>query len=230
MTSIRPGDRAMTVPLIYAHPFSSYSQKVFMAFYEKGVPFELRLLSPENPSAIEERHALWPLDRFPVLRTGEATIVESTIIIEWLDRHHPGDPRLIPGDTDKALDVRMLDRIFDNYVMTPMMTMVFDRLRPEDARDPYGVARAREMLDKAYHWLDARMASRSWAAAETFSLADCAAAPALFYADWVHPFDQHLALMAYFRRLLARPSFARCVDDARPSRHLFPGGAPARDW
>jgi glutathione S-transferase len=230
MTSIRPDDRTVTTHILYAHPFSSYSQKAFMAFYEKGVPFELRLLSPDNPSAIEERHALWPLDRFPVLRADEATVVESTIIIEWLDQRHPAAPRLIPTDAEAALEVRTLDRIFDNYVMTPMMTVVFDRLRPEDARDPYGVSRARELLDKAYGWLDARMASRSWAAAEAFSLADCAAAPALFYADWVHPFDRYPALMAYFRRLLARPSFARCVDDARPSRHLFPGGAPARDW
>jgi glutathione S-transferase len=126
--------------------------------------------------------------------------------------------------------VRMLDRIFDNYVMTPMMTIVFDRLRPEDARDPYSVASAREALDKAYGWLDGRMAGGTWAAGERFTLADCAAAPALFYADWVHPFDERGALMAYFRRLLTRPSFRRCVDDARPSRHLFPGGAPVRDW
>jgi glutathione S-transferase len=220
----------MTVPALYAHPFSSYSQKVFIAFYEKGVPFELRLLSPDNPDAIKERHTLWPVDRFPVLRLDDRTIVESTIIIEWLDRQHPTNPRLMPEAPDAALEVRMLDRIFDNYVMTPMMTMVFDRLRPEDARDAYGVARAREVLDKAYGWLDARMATRTWAAAEAFSLADCAAAPALFYADWVHPFTERAALTAYFRRLLARPSFARCVDDARPSRHLFPGGAPARDW
>jgi glutathione S-transferase len=220
----------MNAPALYAHPFSSYSQKVFMAFYEKAVPFELRLLTPENPAASEERHALWPLDRFPVLHAGGKTIVESTIIIEWLERQHPTDPTLVPDEPDAALEVRMLDRIFDNYVMTPMMTIVFDRLRPEDARDPYGVARARETLDKAYEWLDVRFATRTWAAAEMFSLADCAAAPALFYADWVHPFSERAWLMSYFRRLLARQSFARCVDDARPARHLFPGGAPLRDW
>ena len=133
-------------------------------------------------------------------------------------------------ELDAALEVRTLDRIFDNYVMTPMMTIVFDRMRPEDTRDSLGVSYAREMLDKAYGWLDARMATLTWAAAEVFSLADCAAAPALFYADWVRPFTERAGLMAYFRRLLARPSFARCVDDARPSRHLFPGGAPIRDW
>lgn len=220
----------MTRPTLYAHPFSSYSQKVFIAFYEKGVPFELRLLSPDNPEAMKEHHALWPVDKFPVLRTDDKTIVESTIIIEWLDRQHFTSPRLIPEEPDAALEVRTLDRIFDNYVMTPMMTIVFDRIRPEDTRDSLGVSHARELLDKAYAWLDARMATRTWAAAEVFSLADCAAAPALFYADWVHPFTERAGLMAYFRRLLARPSFARCVDDARPSRHLFPGGAPVRDW
>jgi glutathione S-transferase len=120
----------------------------------------------------------------------------------------------------------MLDRIFDNYVMTPMMTIVFDRTWPEHARDPHEVQQAHDMLDKACRWLDDRMASREWAAAERFSLADCAAAPALFYADWVHSIDRHPALMAYLRRLRARPSFARCVEDARPSRALFPGGAP----
>jgi len=220
----------MTAPALCAHPFSSYSQKVSIAFYEKGAPFELRLLSPDNPDAIKERHDLWPVDRFPVLHAGDNTIVESTIIIEWLDRQHPTDPRLIPEAPNAALEVRMLDRIFDNYVMTPMMTIVFDRLGFEDARDTYGVTRARETLDKAYGWLDARMATRTWAAAQAFSLADCAAAPALFYADWVHPFTERAGLVAYFRRLLARPSFARCVDDARPCRHLFPGGAPVRDW
>lgn len=223
-------EAAITMPALYAHPFSSYSQKVFMAFYEKGVSFELRVLSQDNPAEVKEHQASWPIGRFPVLQTGERIIVESTIIIEWLDRQHPIHPKLIPADRDAALEARMLDRIFDNYVMTPMMTIVFDRLRPEGARDPYGVARARELLDRAYGWLDMRMARRTWAAAETLTLADCAAAPALFYADWVHPFNEHAALMAYFRRLQARPSFARCIDDARPSRHLFPGGAPDRDW
>jgi len=211
---------------LYAHPFSSYSQKVFIAFYEKGVPFNLRLLSPENPAAIAERHAYWPIDRFPVLRADGKTVVESTIIIEWLDQRYPGAEPLIPGDPDAALEVRTLDRIFDNYIMTPMMSMVFDRIRPEDKRDPYGVQQAHEQLDKACRWLDERMASREWAAAGRFSLADCAAAPALFYADWVHPLGEYRSLAAYLRRLRNRPSFARCVEDARPSRALFPGGVP----
>jgi glutathione S-transferase len=219
-------DTAMSAAALYAHPFSAYSQKVFIAFYEKDIPFDLRLLSPENPTAIAERHALWPIDRFPVLRADGQTIVESTIIIEWLDRRHPDPAPLIPAAFEAALEVRTLDRIFDNYVMTPVMTIVFDRILPETERDPHGVARAHALLDKACGWLDDRMASREWAAADQFSLADCAAAPALFYADWVHPLDRHAALARYLRRLRARPSFARCVADARPFRPLFPGGAP----
>jgi glutathione S-transferase len=138
--------------------------------------------------------------------------------------------RLIPEDAPAALEVRMMDRIFDNYVSTPQARIVFDAIRPADARDPFGVAEARAMLDTAYRWLDQAMAGRQWAAGASFSLADCAAAPALFYADWTHPIGQELGnLRSYRRRLLARPSFARAVDEARPYRPLFPLGAPDRD-
>jgi glutathione S-transferase len=216
----------MTSPIIYAHPFSSYCQKAFTVFYEKGVPFTLRLLSPDNPDNVAEHRALWPLARFPVLQAGEQTVLESTVIIEWLDQRHPEPARLIPPEPDAALEVRMLDRIFDNYVMTPMMTIVGDRMRPEGAHDAHGVERAHATLDSALRWLDARMSARDWAAADRFSLADCAAAPSLFYADWVHPLDGYASVARYLRRLRERPSFARCVEDARPARALFPGGAP----
>lgn len=211
---------------LYAHPFSSYCQKVFIAFYEKNVPFDLRLLSSENPKAGEELKAMWPLERFPVLVADGKTLLETTVIIEWLDQRFPWTTRLIPSDPDQALEVRMYDRIFDNYVMTPMQKIVLDRIRPEDAHDDYGVGQARAMLDKAYGWLDARMATREWAAANAFTLADCAAAPALFYANWVHPFDEHTNLMAYYARLRARPSMMRAIDGGRPYRHFFPGGVP----
>ncbi|HYZ21012.1 MAG TPA: glutathione S-transferase family protein, partial [Rhodopila sp.] len=162
----------MSTPVLYAHPFSSYSQKALIAFYEKNAPFELRVLSSDNETAIAEKNALWPVGKFPVLRVDGKTLVESTVIIEWLDRQAAGGERLIPDDPDVALEVRMLDRIFDNYVMTPMMAIVFDRLRPEGAHDTLGVGMARELLDKSLAWLDGRMASREWAAAEWFSLAD----------------------------------------------------------
>jgi glutathione S-transferase len=211
---------------LYAHPFSSYCQKAFVAFYEKNVPFDLQLLSSENPKAGEELKALWPLERFPVLVADGKTLLETTVIIEWLDQRFPWTTRLIPADPDQALEVRMYDRIFDNYVMTPMQDIVFDRIRPEDAHDDYGTGQARAMLDKAYGWLDARMATREWAAANAFTLADCAAAPALFYGNWAHPFDEHKNLMAYFERLRARPSVTRAIDGGRPYRHFFPGGVP----
>ena len=216
----------MPVPVLYAHPFSSYCQKVLTALYEKGAAFELRLLSPEDPAAGAELRALWPLERFPVLVADGRTLLESSIIIEWLDQRFSESPRLIPPGPDDALTARMLDRIFDHYVMTPMQAIVLDRIRPEAARDAYGVAQARALLDRAYGWLDGQLATRPWAAGDGFTLADCAAAPALFYADWVHQLADYTHLAAYLRRLRARPSFARAVDEARPYRHLFPGGAP----
>jgi glutathione S-transferase len=156
--------------------------------------------------------------------------VEASIIIEHLGLAHPGPVRLVPEEPRAALDVRMMDRFFDNYVMTPMQKIVTDSLRAAAARDRQGVAQARELLDTAYRWLDETMRSREWAASGTFSLADCAAAPALFYADWAHPIDETFsAVRAYRRRLLARPSVARAVDEARPYRPLFPLGAPDRD-
>jgi glutathione S-transferase len=137
---------------------------------------------------------------------------------------------LIPPDPDLALEARMLDRFFDNYVMTPQGKFVFDVLRPPADRDPYGVSEARKVLDTSYAWLDERMQRRTWAIGEDFTLADCAAAPSLFYADWTHPIPENFeSLISYRKRLLERPSFARAVDEARPFRHYFPLGAPDRD-
>jgi glutathione S-transferase len=215
---------------LYAHPFSSYCQKVLIAFYENATPFTLKLLSSDTLENGKEFAALWPIQHMPLLRDGELSVMESTIIIEHLQLSHPGPVRLLPGDPVKALRTRFMDRVFDNHVMTPVQRIVFDRIRPPEERDAFGVADARARLDKSYAWLDREIAPRSWAAGEDFGLADCAAAPSLFYADWVHPIPpEHDRLRAYRERLLERPSFARCVDDARPYRHLFPGGAPDRD-
>lgn len=215
---------------LYAHPFSSYCQKVLTAFYENGTPFEYRLLAAGDAQIAAEHAALWPIKKMPVLVDGGRTLPEATIIIEYLGLHHPGPVRLIPEDPHAALEVRFMDRFFDNYVMTPMQKIVFDRLRPEGSRDPAGVADAHTMLDTAYGWLEKTMNGRAWAAGDVFSLADCAAAPSLFYADWVHPIGEaHANVRAYRQRLLARPSFARAVDEARPYRHYFPLGAPDRD-
>ncbi|MGY0798877.1 glutathione S-transferase family protein [Lysobacter sp. A286] len=215
-------------PRLYAHPFSSYCQKALIALYENQTPFDYRNL--EDAQANEELAALWPMRRFPVLIDGERTVIEATCIIEYLDLHYPGPVRLIPADPDTALQVRMLDRFFDNYISTPQQKFVIDRLRPEAERDPRGVNDARAMLETAYAWLDRHMATREWAVGEAFSLADCGAAPFLFYADWTHPIAPGFAhVRAYRERLLARPSFKRAVDEARPYRAYFPLGAPDRD-
>jgi len=215
---------------LYFHPFSSYSQKALIAFYENAVPFEARVLDGPGSPAWQEWIALWPLKRFPVLVDGERTIVEASCIVEYIGLKTPGPVALLPDDPNEALDVRMMDRFFDNYVSTPQQKIVFDALRPEQGRDPYGVKDARAMLDTAYAWLDKAMQDREWATGDRFTLADCAAAPFLFYADWSHPIgDAYPNVNAYRRRLLARPSFARAVDEARPYRKLFPLGAPDRD-
>jgi glutathione S-transferase len=215
---------------LFFHPFSSYSQKALIALYENATPFTPRTLSPDDPATGAEFADHWPIRRFPILVDGERTILEATTVIEYLDVAHPGPVRLIPQDAQAAIDVRMMDRVFDNYVSTPQQRVVYDALRPAAVRDAHGVAEARAMLEKVYEWLDARMATREWAAAGQFSLADCAAAPSLFYADWTHPIAERFAhLRAYRARLLARPSFARAVDEARPFRPYFPLGAPDRD-
>lgn len=215
---------------LYAHPFSSYCQKVLIALYENATPFELRLLAFGDEEAGVELEALWPLKRMPMLVDERRTIVEATIIIEHLALHHPGAVPLIPEDPVIALEVRMLDRIFDNYVMTPMQRIVFDVIRAPEDRHPPTVAEARALLDTAYRWLDDTLPRGEWAVGGAFSLADCAAAPSLFYADWVHPIGESLEnLRAYRARLLARPSFARAVDEGRPYRQFFPPGAPDRD-
>jgi glutathione S-transferase len=217
----------MTLTL-YAHPFSSYCQKVLIALYENRTPFALRMLGEAEADA--EHAALWPLKRMPVLVDDGETVLESSIIIEHLGLHHPGPARLLPEDPRAALGVRLMDRFFDNYVMTPMQRIVFDSFRPAESHDRHGVAEARVLLETAYRWLDGKMAGREWAAGDGFSLADCAAAPALFYADWTHEIADGFAnVRAYRRRLLARPSFARAVEEARPYRPLFPLGAPDRD-
>lgn len=213
---------------LLAHPFSSYCWKVLIALHEGATPFSLRLV--EDAAGWAELEALWPLRKFPVLRDDDATIAESSIIVEHLARRHPGMAALLPADADAALTVRFMDRCFDNHVMTPMQKLVGDRMRAEGEHDPTGVAQARKALDMAYAWLETRLAADAWAAGPGFTLADCAGAPALFYADWVHPLGERFPrVRAYRERVLARPSVARVVEAARPYRHFFPGGAPDRD-
>jgi glutathione S-transferase len=214
--------------LLYAHPFSSYCQKVLTGLYENDTPFTYRNM--EEPGAGEELAVLWPMKRFPVLVDDNQAVIESSVILEHLDLYHPGSTALIPPDAKAAQEARFMDRFFDIYVHTPTQKLVGDRLRPEDGRDPFGVTEAKAALDRAYGWLENQLVGRTWAAGEAFTLADCAAAPALFYSDWSHKIGpQFSGLLAYRARLLARPSFARAVDEARPYRAYFPLGAPDRD-
>ncbi|MGJ3649418.1 glutathione S-transferase family protein [Sphingomonas sp. GlSt437] len=216
---------------LFGHPFSSYTWKALIALYENDTPFTFRRLGPDQPETSAEFHRRWPIAKFPLLVDGDRQVMEATAIVEYLDAIHPGPVRLIPADPRLAVEVRMMDRIFDNYVMAPMQAPVADALRPADAnRDPHGVARARDGLHRSYAWLDEALAGRHWACGDAFTLADCAAAPALFYADWVEPIPgDYGVLKSYRARLLARPSVARVVDEARPYRAFFPLGAPDRD-
>ena len=215
---------------IYGHLFSSYTQKALTALYENDTPFDFLELSPEHPDIQADFAQRWPIGRFQLLVEGERQVMEATSIIEYLDLHHPGRTRFIPGDADAAIEARMMDRFFDNYIHGPLQKIVFNQIRPEDQRDPYGVDEACKMLETAYAWLDGRMTDREWAAGDSFGLADCAAAPALFYADWTHGIDSRFSnVRAYRARLLSRPSFARCVEGGRPYRSFFPLGAPDRD-
>lgn len=215
---------------LYAHPFSSYCQKALIALYEYALDFELRMIAPEEPDNMKRLSEMWPFRRFPVLVDDGKPVREASIIIEHLTIHHATRDRLIPADPAEALEVRFWDRFFDNYIATPQQKPVIDAMRAEGERDPAGVADALRMLETAYSFLDRHMAGREWVAGERFTMADCAAAPQLFYADWTHPIDRELRnVIAYRERLNARPSFARCIEAARPYRDFFPLGAPDRD-
>lgn len=215
---------------LYGHPFSSYTQKVLVALYENGTPFELRCLAPDAPQHVAAWLERWPLRQFPLLVDGQRQVAESSIIIEHLQIAHPGPVRLLPADPAAALAVRFLDRFFDLHVMAAVQLAVEAAIGRLPLRREDGLAVAAERLERAYAWLEGSLAGRTWAAGEDFTLADCAAAPALFYADWTHPIAAtYPVLRAYRARLLARASFARAVEEARPFRGLFPLGAPARD-
>jgi glutathione S-transferase len=215
---------------LYGHPFSSYTQKVLIALYENDLPFEFRSLGPDTPEHAAAWLARWPLRKFPLLVDGDRNVVETSIIIEYLQLTHPGPVALLPADPMAALDVRFMDRFFDLHVMTPVQHAVSGALTGDPVKRADGLASATEKLDRAYAWLDERLAGKTWAAGDAFTLADCAAAPSLFYADWTHPIpSSYPVLRAYRARLLERPSFARAVDEARPYRPLFPLGAPDRD-
>lgn len=207
---------------LHFHPLSSYCQKVLIALYERGLPFETQLVNLGDAAARAAFLDLWPTGKMPLLVDDGRAVPETSIIIEYLERHR-GGPSLLPGSVDGDLEARLWDRLFDCYVMTPMQAIVADRLRAAAERDPLAVPQAQATLAMAYSLIDRHMAGRPWAAGERFSLADCAAAPALFYASTVVPFaPQHHNLATYFERLVERPSVARTLAEARPFFKYYP--------
>jgi len=210
---------------LYFHPFSSFCQKVLVALYENDTPFEPHIVDLADETSSADFKTIWPIGKFPVLRddTKDRTIPESSIIIEYLALHYPGRAQLVPTDADLAWRTRLRDRFYDLYVNVPMQKIVTDRLRPEGKHDPHGVEQASKLLQTAIGMIDQEMEGASWAMGDTFTMADCAAAPALFYANEVMPFGRtHENAARYLDRLMERPSFARAVEEARPYRALFP--------
>jgi glutathione S-transferase len=214
----------MSLTLHY-HPLSSFCWKALIALYENDTSFEPRLVDLGNETERAALLKLWPIGKFPVLRDDakDRTIPESSIIIEYLDNHYPGRTRFIPADPKLALQTRLRDRFYDLYVHLSVQKIVGDRLRLEGKKDPHGVEEAKARIQSCYGMIDKEVAAKTWAMGEAFSLADCAASPALFYASKVVPFgDTHKNVTAYFDRLKARPSFARVIKEAEPYFAMFP--------
>lgn len=217
---------------LYLHPLASFCHKVLIALYENATPFTPRIVDLGDEKDAAEFKALWPTGKIPLLHDSDAdrVIPETSVMIEYVSQRFPGPVALIPDDPDAALDVRLWDRFYDLYVQVPMQKIVVDRIRPPGQNDPYGVAEARTTLGVAYRMIEERMASRTWAAGEVFTMADCAAAPALFFAGRVEPFPADCtALARYTARLLARPSCARAFAEAKPYMRFFPYYDEARD-
>ena len=213
---------------LYYHPLSSFCQKALIALYENAVPFEPVLVDLGDEKSSAAMRSLWPVGKFPVLRdeARERTIAEASVIIEYLDIHHAGARKLVPADAEHALQARMWDRFFDLYVHVQMQKIVGDRLRPEDARDAFGVEQAKATIEKSYAIADEAMKGKTWAMGAAYGLVDCAASPALFYANCIVPIVPIGRMMpnltAYFDRLMARPSYARALREAEPYFNLFP--------
>ncbi|PWJ76927.1 glutathione S-transferase [Pseudaminobacter salicylatoxidans] len=210
---------------LHFHPLASYCHKTLIAFYENAIPFAGNVVDLGDPASGDAFRKLWPVGKMPVLRdeARDRTVPESTIIIEYLARYYPGPVELVPSDPELAWKTRLADRFYDLYVHEPMQRIVGDRLRPAGRHDTFGVEQARASLRTAYDVIETDMAERIWATGESYTLADCAASPALFYANEVLPFtDTHKNVAAYFKRLKQRPSYARVLAEAEPYMHMFP--------
>jgi glutathione S-transferase len=210
--------------ILYYHPLSSFCWKALIALYDAEVVFEPRIADLGDEAARAAFLAVWPMGKFPVLGDSRRgiTVPESSIVVEYLAQHHPGAAALIPADPELALQARLRDRILDHYVHQPLQVVVGNRIRPTGQRDAVGVEQARAQIRRAYDLLESLMTGREWAVGETFTLADCAALPALFYGDKIEPMAAWSNLVGYLERLKARPSVARVLAEAEPYFHLFP--------
>lgn len=207
---------------LYYHPLSSFCHKVQVALYENDTPFTPVIVNLGDPESSAAFKKIWPIGKFPVITDGDRVVPESSIIIEYLAEHYPGKTALLPKDPDLARQIRMRDRFFDNYVHHPMQKIVGDRLRPADRKDPFGVEEARKQMRFSYDMIEQALEGKTWIMGDEFTMADCAAAPALEYANMVEPFTSHKNMTAYYARLEQRPSFARVLKEALPYRHMFP--------
>jgi glutathione S-transferase len=218
-------ERSLTALKLYFHPLASFCHKALIAFYENGIPFEPVIVDLLDERSSAAFRAVWPMAKMPVLRDDarDCTVAESTVIVEYLEAYYPGATRFLPADPDRAWQTRMWDRFYDHYVQEPMQKIVTDRLRPADNNDAYGVEQAKAQLHQAYAVIEREVTAKTWMMGDVFTLADCAAAPALFYANTVVPFGEPQSkLTAYLDRLMARPSFARVLEEAKPYFTLFP--------
>lgn len=209
--------------ILHSHPLSSFCWKVLIALYENGAPFEMRMVNLQSPEDRAAFKALWPTAKIPLLQDGDRVVPETSIMIEYLDRTHPGAVRLLPEDEEDRLTVRLWDRLFDQYVMQPMQRYVAQHLRPEGELDARALNDAVTELATAYEMINDRLTAAPWAVGSAFSMADCAAAPALFYASTILPFPAELTrLNEYFERLMDRPSVSRAIREAQPYFQYFP--------
>ena len=208
---------------LYDHPLSSYCWKALIALYDSGIDFTPRVVNLGDPADRAAFQAVWPLAKFPVLRDDARgqTVPESSIIIDYLAQYYPAAAALIPADPDAARQVRLLDRLIDSYIHNPFQQIVSERLRPEGSKDPSGAEQNRAKVREGIE-LIAPMIAGPWAVGEAFTLADCAAFPALYYADYAVSLDAWPKLRAYLDRLKTRPSVQRVLAEADPFFQYFP--------
>ena len=210
---------------LHFHPLSSFCWKVLVGLYENATPFEPVIIDLGDEASRDPFQALWPLGKMPVLQDLDRNRVvpETTVILDYLDLYYPGPVRFTPAEPEAAWRTRLWDRVFDLHVQAPMQKIVGDRLRPSGEKDAYGVAQARAQLDVVYRLIEAEAAAGQWFSGGGFGLADCAALPALYYADKVQPLGtDHPATAAYLARLTARPSVVRVLAEAGPYLKFFP--------